>query len=307
MILWLPAPYLNWLYKVDAVRYKGRFIYTNTVPKGSHHGGIFGRLSAGWMQHLNHVAEELGMDPAEFHLKNAIEPGHHALDGSDFASCGLKECIDQVVERSGWKDKYGKLPPYRGIGIGIGAQASGGKNAANDTSAAMLKVADDGVVTLYTGIPDMGQGSHTVMGMIAAEVLGVEPEDIRIVGGDSDITPFDWGAFSQRGTFTTGNAVKAAAEDARAQLAEIDRATARRGAGRPGVCPPARVGAGRGARRARPVLQFPRGHRPRPSTASRAARSWAAASSTRRGRPARWPIPSAPRWPRSRWTPSPAR
>lgn len=221
MILWLPAPYLNWLYKVDAVRYRGRFVYTSTVPKGSHHGGIFGRLSAGWMQHLNRVAEELGMDPAEFHLKNAIEPGHHALDGSDFASCGLKECIERVVERSGWKSKYGKLPPYRGIGLGIGAQASGGKNAANDTSAALVRVAEDGVVTLYTGIPDMGQGSHTVMGMIAAEVLGVEPEDVRIVGGDSDITPFDWGAFSQRGTFTTGNAVKAAAEDARAQLAVI--------------------------------------------------------------------------------------
>jgi len=219
MILWLPAPYLNWLYKVDAVRYRGRFVYTNTVPKGSHHGGIFGRLSAGWMQHLTHVAEELGMDPAEFHRRNAIDPGHHALDGSDFASCGLKECIDKVVERSGWKQKYGRLPPYRGIGLGIGAQASGGKNASNDTSAALVKVADDGVVTLYTGIPDMGQGSHTVMGMIAAEVLGVEPADIRIVAGDSDITPFDWGAFSQRGTFTTGNAVKAAAEDARAQVA----------------------------------------------------------------------------------------
>jgi CO/xanthine dehydrogenase Mo-binding subunit len=219
MILWLPAPYLNWLYRVDAVRYKGRFVYTNTVPKGSHHGGIFGRLSAGWMQHLTHVAEELGMDPAEFHRRNAIDPGHHALDGSDFASCGLKECIDRVVERSGWKQKYGKLPPWRGIGLGIGAQASGGKHASNDTSAALVRVAEDGVVTLYTGIPDMGQGSHTVMGMIAAEVLGVEPADIRIVAGDSDITPFDWGAFSQRGTFTTGNAVKAAAEDARAQLA----------------------------------------------------------------------------------------
>ena len=85
----------------------------------------------------------------------------------------------------------------------------------------MIKVADDGIVTLYTGIPDMGQGSHTVMSMIAAEVLGTVPEDIRLVQGDSDIVPFDWGAFSQRGTFTTGNAVKAAAEDARDQLAEI--------------------------------------------------------------------------------------
>ncbi len=225
LVLWLPAPYLNWLYKIDGVRYKGRFVFTNTVPKGSHHGGIFGRMSAGWMQHLNRVAEEIGMDPAEFHLKNAVEVGHEAMDGSVFASCGLKECITKVVERSGWKDKYGKLPPkngkYRGIGIGIGAQASGSKGMDNDTSAAMVKVADDGIVTLFTGIPDMGQGSHTVMSMITAEVLGTVPEDIRIVQGDSDIVPFDWGAFSQRGTFMTGNAVKAAAEDARSQLAEI--------------------------------------------------------------------------------------
>jgi 4-hydroxybenzoyl-CoA reductase subunit alpha len=85
----------------------------------------------------------------------------------------------------------------------------------------MIKIADDGIVTLFTGIPDMGQGSHTVMAMITAEVLGTVPEDVRIVQGDSDIVPFDWGAFSQRGTFMTGNAVKAAAEDARSQLADL--------------------------------------------------------------------------------------
>lgn len=225
MILWLPAPYLNWLYKIEAARYRGRFVFTNTVPKGSHHGGIFGRMSAGWMQHLNRVAEVLGLDPADFHLRNAVEAGHVAMDGSVFASCGLRECITAAVERSGWRQKYGQLKPvdgkYRGIGIGIGAQASGSKGADNDTSAAMLKVADDGIITLYTGIPDMGQGSHTVMSMIVAEVLGTEPEAIRVVQGDSDIVPFDWGAFSQRGTFMTGNAVKAAAEDARGQLAAI--------------------------------------------------------------------------------------
>ena len=221
MILWLPSVYLNWLYKVEGVRYKGRFVFTNTVPKGSHHGGIMGRMSAGWMQHIAHVAEELGMDPLELHLKNAVDAGYESPDGSVFASCGLKECLEAVAERSGWKDKYGKLPRNRGIGVGIGAQASGSKGLDNDTSAAMVKIADDGIVTLYTGIPDMGQGSHTVMSMIAAEVLGTRPEDIRVVQGDSDITPFDWGAFAQRGTFMTGNAVKAACEDAREQLADI--------------------------------------------------------------------------------------
>ncbi|MCC5795491.1 MAG: molybdopterin-dependent oxidoreductase [Chromatiales bacterium] len=221
MILWLPALYLNWVYRTEAIRYRGRFVYTNSVPKGSHHGGIFGRMSAGWMQHINRVAEELGMDPVEFHLRNAVEQGDTTMDASTFHSCGLKDCIRDAAERAGWKDKYGRLPPGRGIGIGIGAQASGSKGASNDTSAAMVKVAEDGIVTVYTGIPDMGQGSHTAMAMIAAEVLGIEPADIRIVAGDSEVTPFDWGAFSQRGTFTTGNAVKAAAEDARQQLAAV--------------------------------------------------------------------------------------
>jgi 4-hydroxybenzoyl-CoA reductase subunit alpha len=82
-------------------------------------------------------------------------------------------------------------------------------------------VADDGLVTLSTGIPDMGQGSHTTMAIIAAEVLGIAPTDITIVAGDTDVTPFDMGAFSQRGTFMTGNAVKIAATDARDQLAKV--------------------------------------------------------------------------------------
>ncbi|TDJ47206.1 MAG: xanthine dehydrogenase family protein molybdopterin-binding subunit, partial [Gammaproteobacteria bacterium] len=129
----------------------------------------------------------------EFHLHNAVGPDHEAMDGSVFASCGLRECIAQAAERAGWKDKYGKLKPrdgkYRGIGIGIGAQASGSKGADNDTSAAMIKIVDDGIVTLFTGIPDMGQGSHTVMAMITAEVLGTVLEDVRIVQGDSDIVP----------------------------------------------------------------------------------------------------------------------
>ena len=129
--------------------------------------------------------------------------------------------LNHVAERSGWYEKYGKLPPYHGIGVGIGAMASGSKGMAkHDTSAAFVKIADDGIISLFTGIPDMGQGSHTTMAIIAAEVLGVEATDVRIVAGDSDVTPFDWGAFTQRGTFVTGNSVKNACEDARTQLAK---------------------------------------------------------------------------------------
>jgi 4-hydroxybenzoyl-CoA reductase subunit alpha len=225
LILFSPAVYLNWLYGLDAVRFKGRFIYTNNIPRASHHGGIFARMSAGWMQHLTHAAEKLGIDPVGFHLMNAIGPGHRALDGADFASCGLKQCIETVAARSGWKQKYGKLPPFKGIGIGIGVMSSGTKHPGrHDTSAAMIKIAEDGIVTLYTGIPDMGQGSHTAMGMIAAECLGITTDRLRIVAGDSEIAPFDMGAFSQRGTFTTGRAVLAACDDAKRQMMDAAKA-----------------------------------------------------------------------------------
>ncbi len=76
-------------------------------------------------------------------------------------------------------------------------------------------------MSLFTGLPDMGQSSHTAMAIIAAEVLGVAPTDINVISGDTDVAPLDVGAFSQRGTFNTGNAVIAAAEDARGQLAKV--------------------------------------------------------------------------------------
>jgi len=98
--------------------------------------------------------------------------------------------------------------------------ASGAKGMfKHDTSAAFVKIGEDGKASLFTGLPDMGQSSHTAMAIIAAEVLGIGPTDITVVSGDTDIAPLDIGAFTQRGTFNTGNAVKNACEDARRQIA----------------------------------------------------------------------------------------
>jgi CO/xanthine dehydrogenase Mo-binding subunit len=215
------APFMHWLYDVQAVRYRGRLIYTNNMPYWFHHGGGIAQMNFAWGQHIDALCQRLGMDPVEFHLKNAVSKGHTTLNGTHFASCGLKECIRKATKQAGWKRKYGKLPPGKGIGIGLAAMASGAKGRfVHDTSAAFVKVTEDGSVSLATGIPDMGQGSHTTMAIIAAEVLGIAPTDITIIAGDTDVTPFDLGAFSQRGTFNTGNAVKAAAMDARAQIAK---------------------------------------------------------------------------------------
>jgi 4-hydroxybenzoyl-CoA reductase subunit alpha len=207
------------LYKLAAYRYQGSLLYTNNIPYYFHHGGGMSPEQFALGQHLYQLSRDIGMVPVEFQLKNAVDKGYTTLSGAHYASCGLKECITKAAKKAGWKKKYGKLPANQGIGIGCGVMSSGGKGMfIHDTSAAFIKIAEDGRASLFTGLPDMGQGSHTTMAMIAAESLGIDTADITVISGDTDVDPFDVGSFSQRGTFTTGNAVKAACRDARQQL-----------------------------------------------------------------------------------------
>jgi 4-hydroxybenzoyl-CoA reductase subunit alpha len=207
------------LYKLGAYRYQGKLIYTNNIPYYFHHGGGMSPEQFALGQHFYQIARDIEMDPVEFQLKNVVDKGYTTPSGTHYASCGLQECIRKAARKSGWKKKYGRLPPNRGIGLGVGVMSSGGKGMfIHDTSAAFIKIAEDGRASLFTGLPDMGQGSHTTMAMIAAECLGIATDDITVISGDTAIEPFDVGAFSQRGTFTTGNAVKAACRDARHQL-----------------------------------------------------------------------------------------
>jgi len=217
----LTSKYLHALYPLKASRYRGRLVHTNHLPYYFHHGGGIAQFQFALGQHMDGLAHDLGMDSVAFSLLNGVEEGYETPDGTRYASCGLKECIEKTAAKAGWQEKYGKLPKFKGIGIGIGAMASGAKGVfKHDTSAAMVKVTDDGKASLFIGLPDMGQSSHTTMAIIAAEVLGIRPDDIRVVSGDTDTDPLDVGAFTQRGTFNTGNATKNAAEDARDQLAK---------------------------------------------------------------------------------------
>lgn len=203
------------VYHMEALRWKETAVYTNNPPNMYPHGAAFLQLKLAQETELDLVAREIGMDPMELKFKNAVKKGDTTLSRIHYASCGLKESIRKVSQKTAWKKKFGKLPPYRGIGIGCGAMNSGGP----DKAGALIKIGEDGKLSLFIGLPDMGQGSHTAMMMIAAETLGVTAEDITVVAGDTDVAPFDIGAFGQRGTFFTGNAVKLACLDARKQLA----------------------------------------------------------------------------------------
>ncbi len=212
---------IQMLYKMESARYSGKLVYTNNPPYMFHHGTgmVATRFALGTQ--LDLIAEDLGLDPVEIRHKNAVEKGYYTPSRIHYASCGLKECIEKASEQADWKGKYKKLPPYKGIGIGCGLIRAAGKGMLfHDTSAAAINVKEDGKAALFIGLPDMGQGSHTAMAIIAAETLGIMAEDITVISGDTDVTPFDMGAIAQRGTFTTGNAVISACLDARKQIAK---------------------------------------------------------------------------------------
>ncbi len=216
------VPFLVWeeTYRLPNVRFNGYRVYTNKPVRGMYrcHGRAF--LGGLGMQ-LDMIAEELGIDPVELRLRNALKTGDTQATGSKIISCGLSEAIENAARKSGWKEKRGRLPHGKGIGIGANGMMVGFPMGIRGGSSAMIKFNEDGGATLISGVVDNGQGNDSMVVQVAAEVLGLNMEDINLVSADSEITPLDQGAYSQAAAFVSANAVKAAAMDAREQILRI--------------------------------------------------------------------------------------
>ena len=210
-------------YKLSAFRFEGLMVYTNNPVRGFVSGeGILATNYATSTQ-LDIIAENLGIDPVDICLKNAVQPGYTTVNKFKIGSCGLTECIQKVTENAHWNGKRGNLRKvHSGFGIGCGSVCSGAKGIlAHDISAAIVKVQEDGSVIILTGLPDIGQGSLTMLAQIAAEELGVPMEKVIVHSADTETTPIDVGALGQRGTFITGNAVRTAIREVKGQLLEV--------------------------------------------------------------------------------------
>jgi len=212
-------------YKLQAMKYDGYRVYTNKPACGAQrgHGGVAHR--AAFEQLLDMTAEKLGLDPVEMRLKNIMQAGDITVNELDMSSLGMKECIEAVRDGSNWYEKKGKLPKGKGIGMACGFFVSGAGYPIyrSDTyhSTVVIKISEDGgVATVLTGSAEIGQGSDTVMAMIAAETLGVPLTDVRVVSGDTDLS-VDLGAYSSRQTLMTGHATKEAAEEIRNKIASF--------------------------------------------------------------------------------------
>ncbi len=210
--------------KVNSVRFTGDIVYTNHTPGGAYRG--YGAIQGNFALEscVDMLCEKLGYDPIAFRQKNMIGQGQTSPifeimgEGTEgtamyMESCKLDYCVKRGMELIKWKDKYPRVNEGRkikGVGMAIAMQGSGIPYI--DMASAILKFNDDGFFNLLIGATDIGQGSDTVLSQIAAEALMVPLEKIVVYSSDTDLTPFDTGAYASSTTYVSGNAVKNAGD-----------------------------------------------------------------------------------------------
>jgi CO/xanthine dehydrogenase Mo-binding subunit len=173
---------------------------------------------------LDKIAERLGMDPAELRLGMLAKPDSLTANWLKIGTIGLEECLRQVVERSAWKSRYKKLGAGKGLGIACGSYLCGAGLPIYwnkmPHSGVQLLLDRSGQATVFCGATEIGQGSDDVLAAIVAEVLGIDPFDVRCMTGDTGTTPVDLGSYSSRVTVMMGNAAIDAAQKLKTLIAE---------------------------------------------------------------------------------------
>jgi 4-hydroxybenzoyl-CoA reductase subunit alpha len=214
---------LGALYDIPNIQYDGYRVLTNKPACGAMRGHGTVNVRFAFESQLDELAEKIQMDPAEIRRRNLLKPPCITVNGLRVQSYGLPECIDKTVERSGWRERKGKLPKGRGLGVACSHYVSGAANSIIRSdmphSTVNIKIDRDGGVVVYTGASEIGQGSDTMTAQVAAEVLGCGLSRIRVIAADTDLTPIDIGSYSSRVTFMAGNATLRAASDVKKKIA----------------------------------------------------------------------------------------
>lgn len=211
-------------YHIPRYRYEGCRTFTNKPPCGPKRGHGTPQPRFGQEVQLDKIAEKLGIDPAELRLRIVEAPNAITANFLRLGTVNLNECIRRVVKISDWRDKFRKLPDGRGVGIACSAYLTGAGLPIYwnkmPHSGVQLKFDRGGGVSVFCGATEIGQGSDDVLAGIVAEVLGIDPFDIRLFTGDTDLGPVDLGSYSSRVTLMAGNAAIQAAERGKALLGE---------------------------------------------------------------------------------------
>ena len=213
---------LHGIYDIPAVKYDGYRIYANLPPCGAMrgHGSVDTRHAFECM--VDRMARALELDPFVVRRANLLASPTRTMNDLMINSYGLAECLDRVELASSWKERIGRMPPGKGLGMACSHYVSGAAKPIHFTgephAVVNLKLDFDGGVTALTGAADIGQGSSTMLAIAVAETLDISLERVRVISADTAITPKDNGAYSSRITFMVGNAAIDAARKLKALL-----------------------------------------------------------------------------------------
>ena len=216
----------NFPYKLNSVDFLAHRVYTNNPSSGAMRGYTACQVHYAHDLNMQYAADHLGIDPVEFRKMSAADPGYVAPAGLSITSCAYKETLDTAAKEIGWYELKGHMKDGEGIGFaGTGFVSGTGfavLEAPNQSSACVqVRLNKRGMVSLYIGSHDIGQGSDTVMTAIVAEDLGLEMADVKTFMSDTFLCPWDSGSYGSRVTFLAGNAARRAAVDAKQQLFEV--------------------------------------------------------------------------------------
>jgi 4-hydroxybenzoyl-CoA reductase subunit alpha len=210
-------------YGLPAYRFDGVRTFTNKPPCGPKRGHGTPQPRFGFEVHLDKIAVALGESPADLRLGMLAPANATTANWLRVGTMGLRRCIEAVVAGSGYRERWGKLPEGRGIGLACGAYLCGAGLPIYwnqmPQSGVQLKLDRSGGVAVFCGEAEIGQGSDSILAAVVAEVLGIDLKDIRLCVADTDLTPVDLGSYSSRVTLMVGHAAREAAERARELLA----------------------------------------------------------------------------------------
>lgn len=213
---------LTSLYRCENILLEGECVYTNTPIAGAYRGyGVVQTYYALDIQ-MDEAAERLAMDPAELKLKNAVREGDISPSGHPIVGHGLEDCIRRGMQETGWPAVRRRMRDRgtvrHGWGMGCEMHGSSAYPGIREQGNATVRMNEDGTVQLFTGATGLGTGAHTALAQVVAEELGIRFEDVSVVHGDTDVVPWDIGAFASHTTYMGGRAAQMAAAEVKRQL-----------------------------------------------------------------------------------------
>jgi len=202
-------------YRIPAVRVDSYGIYTNLPPAGAFRGAMSSQTTWAYESQMDIIARKMGWNPLEFRIQNLFVSGDQFATGEILHDVHFKECLEESARAMKEKPADSSRKVGRGYGVMMKSTIS------TSRSQARMRLTDDGIVTLFTSTVEMGQGGHTTMAQITAETLGIPVEMVRVVGPDTDVTPFDSTTSASRSTNMMGNAVMATGAALTKKLVEL--------------------------------------------------------------------------------------